>query len=309
MAQSKPFKQKIRHPIMNEQRAAILNQLEALPALPATVSRVLQVTGDPDSSAHDLMVAIFPDQVMCATILKLANSAFFGMPRQVNSVEKAITVLGYNEIRNIVVGKAVFTSCQSMCRNNRDAVNRFWDHSFHCGLAAKIIAEELRLSASELFIAGLIHDIGKLIILVALGGGHADILTLADPTDFSRYLRESDTYAIGHDEIAIRLFNRWLFPRSLINAVGYHHRPQESPFNQVAPIIVHVADLLSLAHLNPQGPSVKDIYTVIEDFLPELKALWKNNGLDWSMNDFVRWQEALAMSSDRDRAILSIMAS
>jgi HD-like signal output (HDOD) protein len=288
---------------------SILKQIDSLPALPATVTRVMQVTGAPESSAHDLMLAVIPDQAMCATILKLANSAFFGMPREVGNLEKAVMVLGFNEIRNIVIGKAVFNSFQSICRNNREAINRFWEHSFHCGLAAKIIAEERGLSGSEMFIAGLIHDIGKLIILVGVSGDHTDILELSDPTDFSRYLRESEIYSIGHDEIAIRLFNRWLFPRSLINAVGYHHRPQESPFNQVAPLIVQIADLLSLAHLNPKGPDALDIYTVIDDFLPELKALWRSNNLAWTGDDFVRWQEALAISSNRDRAILSIMAS
>jgi len=288
---------------------AILKQIDALPALPATASKVMQVTGNPESSAHDLMLAIIPDQAMCATILKLANSAFFGMPREVGNLEKAVMVLGFNEIRNIVIGKAVFNSFQVICRNNREALNRFWDHSFHCGLAAKIIAEERALSGSEMFISGLIHDIGKLIILVGISGNQTDIIELSDPTDFSRYLRESETYSIGHDEIAIRLFNRWLFPRSLINAVGYHHRPQESPFYQVAPIIIQIADLLSLAHLNPKGPDARDIFTVIDDFLPELKTLWRNNDLDWTVDDFVRWQEALAVSSNRDQAILTIMAS
>lgn len=288
---------------------AILKQIDALPALPATASKVMQVTGNPESSAHDLMLAVIPDQAMCATILKLANSAFFGMPREVGNLEKAVMVLGFNEIRNIVIGKAVFNSFQAICRNNREALNRFWDHSFHCGLAAKIIAEERALSGSEMFISGLIHDIGKLIILVGISGNQTDIIELSDPTDFSRYLRESETYSIGHDEIAIRLFNRWLFPRSLINAVGYHHRPQESPFYQVAPIIIQIADLLSLAHLNPNGPDARDIFTVIDDFLPELKTLWRNNDLDWTVDDFVRWQEALTVSSNRDQAILTIMAS
>ncbi len=287
----------------------ILNQIDALPALPTTVTAVMQVTADPESSAEDLMTAVLPDQAMCATILKLANSAFFGMPRTVGSLEKAIMVLGFNEIRNIVLGKAVFNSFQAICRNNREAMSRFWNHSFHCGLAAKIIAEEQGLSASEMFIAGLIHDIGKLIILVSVSGNNSDIIELSDPTDFTTYRKENETYSIGHDEIAIRLLNRWLFPRSLINAVGYHHRPQESPFTQVPPIIIQIADALSNAFLNPHGPDARDVYTVINDFLPELKALWRHNNLDWTIDDFVRWQEALQLSSDRDRRIFTIMAS
>ena len=122
---------------------AIIRQVDSFPALPATVNKVMEVTGNPESTAHDLMRAILPDQSMCATILKIANSAFFGMPREVATMEKAVVVLGFNEIRNIVLGKAVFTSFQKMPKQNREETNLFWEHSFTCGIAAKIIAEQI----------------------------------------------------------------------------------------------------------------------------------------------------------------------
>jgi len=148
--------------------SSILKQVDSLPPLPATVSRVLAITADPESSADDLVNGILPDQAMCATILKFANSAFFGIPRDVATMSKAVNVLGFNEVHNIVLGKAVFNSFQKIGRENKKSINAFWSHSFSCGLAAKILAKALRYSQSELFIGGLIHDIGKLILLISL---------------------------------------------------------------------------------------------------------------------------------------------
>lgn len=287
----------------------ILRQIDGLPALPATVTRVMKVTEDPESSAVDLMQAILPDQSMCATVLKLANSAFFGLPREVSTLDKAVMVLGFDEIRNIVLGKAVFNSFQHIYRVNREIVDRFWEHSFICGLAAKIIAEDQKLSPSELFIAGLIHDIGKLVMLMSLNSDYADTLELPDPSLFTGYIKEQELFSISHDAVAVRLLNRWMFPVSLINAVGYHHSPQDCPGNQILPIIVQAADILSLQLLNAKGSEITDIFTIINDFLPEIKSLWHRNNLDWSSGDFVRWQEELRLSSTRDRTILNIIFS
>ena len=87
---------------------AIDNQINSLPALPTIVAQVIEVTADPESSAGDLMQVILPDQTMCSTILKVANSAFFGIPQGVSTIDRAVVVLGHEEIRNIVIGKAIF---------------------------------------------------------------------------------------------------------------------------------------------------------------------------------------------------------
>ena len=108
----------------------ILNQVDSLPPLPSTVSKVLAVTADPESSQDDLVNAILPDQAMCVTILKFANSAFFGIPRDVATMSKAVNVLGFNEVHNIVLGKAVLNSFKKIGRKNKKAITAFWYHSF-----------------------------------------------------------------------------------------------------------------------------------------------------------------------------------
>jgi len=282
-----------------------LNRIDNFPALPATVSKVMSVTADPESSAQDLMQAVLPDQSMCATILKFSNSAFFGLPRQVSTIDKAVMVLGFNEIRNIVLGKAVFNSFRHVYKNNREIIGLFWKHSFVTGLAAKIIAEEIRLSASEFFVAGLIHDIGKLAMLMSLDSDYASLLDLSGPIQFRRYLAEQELFSISHDDVGYRLLRRWLFPETLLLTTGYHHRPQEAPANSLSPAVIQVADILSLFQCNPDGTNADDIITIIDDFFPEIRQLWRENNLDWDRKDFVRWQKELASSIERDSAILS----
>lgn len=288
---------------------AIIRQVDNFPALPATVNKVMTLTGDPESTAQDLMRAILPDQSMCATILKIANSAFFGIPRQVATMEKAVVVLGFNEIRNIVLGKAVFTSFQKLQKQNKESTDLFWEHSFTCGLAAKIIAEHLHYPASELFIAGLIHDIGKLAMLMTFPQDYMLLFELAEPHRFRTVSHEYDQYSTSHDEIGMRILKRWLFPEKLLMATGFHHHPEHAPSDKMFPIIVQLADMLSLMHCSPDRPKSADVVTIFENFIPENKELWQANGLPWQPEQLGEWYLLLQEQRKRDQAILDIMMS
>lgn len=288
--------------------AEILKQVDNFPSLPATVNKVMTVTGDPESSANDLMCAILPDQSMCTTILKIANSAFFGIPRKVATIEQAVVVLGFDEIRNIVLGKAVFTSFQNF-NINKDAIDLFWEHSFTCGLAAKIIGEHLHLSPSELFIAGLIHDIGKLAMLITFPQEYSLLYEFSVPDQFRAVLHEQEMYSTSHDEIGLKILNKWLFPEQLVMTAGYHHQPELAPSHRVYPIIVQMADVLSLMHCSPDGLREEDVTTIFEDFMPENSDLWLRNSLPWDTDKLGTWYKQLQEIRRRDQPILDIMMS
>ncbi|THB79284.1 MAG: HDOD domain-containing protein [Desulfobulbaceae bacterium] len=287
----------------------IIAQVDSFPALPATVSRIMDITADPESSAQDLMNAILPDQSICVTLLKIANSAFFGLPRQVSSIDKAVMVLGFDEIRNIVLGKAVFNSFHDLYRNNKQVIDHFWYHSFICGLAAKLLSEEHTVSPSEGFIAGLIHDIGKLAMLMSLNSDYAHVLEETEPLEFRTLLKEQELYAISHDDVGYRLLKRWLFPIELVNAIGYHHRPQECPDSKLLPSIIQIADMLSIFHCSEDAVSMQEITRIVDDFFPETRALWRECGLECNEENLQRWSEELTISAQRDNGILSIISS
>ena len=292
-----------------EPSRTILNQVDAFPALPATVSNVITITGNPESSAQDLMAAVLPDQAMCLTILKIANSAFFGLPRKVSTIDKAVMVLGFNEIRNIVLGKAVFNSFREAYRNNRELINIFWEHSFLTGLAAKIIAEDIKISPSEAFIAGLIHDIGKLAILVSLNDDYSTVFESSSSDPVNAYLEEQELFSIGHDEIGYRLLKRWLFPKSLLYTTAYHHKPLDLEGQSLFPAVIHIADTLSHLHCGTDEVEASDLASFIDKQIPDVKKVWKDYDLEWNDSLFARWQQELLVSSDRDRAILTIITT
>ena len=208
---------------------AINSQINSLPALPAIVTKVMAITANPESSANDLMQAILPDQTMCSTILKVANSAFFGIPRGVSTIERAVVVLGYAEIRNIVIGKAIFSSFPKLSQENKNTISLFWEHAFTCGLAAKIIGDHLHLPPSELFVAGLIHDIGKLVMLMAFPTDYPILQELSNPCNLDNSTEEQSKFAISHDKVGLQLAEKWLLPEQLCMAIGFHHSPQKAP--------------------------------------------------------------------------------
>lgn len=291
------------------QTSVMLNQIEAFPPLPVTVTKVLDVTSNPESSSQDLMQAVIPDQTMCSAILKAANSAFFGVPREISTIERAVVLLGYEEIKNIVIGKAIFSSLPKLSKEARQTVGLFWEHAFTCGLAAKIIAEHLRLSPCELFIDGLIHDIGKIAMLLAFPNEYSVLQNISTPDHVHCTTEEKNRFGISHDEAGLQLAKRWLLPEQLMMAIGYHHIPQDAPSNIERPLIIQVADVLSLIHSYSDSMDGEEVEKIFNDFFPEIAALWQSNQLNWEPENLGAWFKKLVQSRENEQSVLSIFTS
>lgn len=275
--------------------ALLIDQIDSFPALSATVSRVLEITGNPESSAQELMQAILPDQSMCVAILKLANSAFFGRPRKVSSIEEAVVVLGFHEIRNIVLTQAVFHSFQKFRSTNKEDIDALWRHSLTCGLAARIIADHSGqyVSSSQFFIAGLIHDIGKLAMLMVFPQSYSAVAEIPEHQRLPNFLEEEEKYGISHDRVGLRLLNRWLFPETLCISVGYHHRPAVAPSNGEFSLIVSMADILSHIEQSQKECTGWEVLELMKARSPEDELLWKRYDFDWQEDDVENWLAAL----------------
>lgn len=287
----------------------ILDQIDLLPALPATVTRVLATTSDPESSARDLMQVILPDQTMCAAILKVANSAAFGLPHEVNTLERALMVLGFDEVKNIIISKAIFASFPKMDNVSIQGVGVFWEHAFTCGLMSRIIGQHYKLSPSELFICGLIHDIGKLVMLMAFPGSYPILQEHSLSSHFSVINTERELYGISHDHVGLELARRWALPEQIACAIGYHHVPETAPTHRKHPMIVQVADLLSLLYCCSDISEAEDVQKAIFDFLPETRQLWKKNCLPLGADTLGGWFETLQQTRENDHQLLTVLTS
>ncbi len=284
---------------------SLTQRIDSFPTLPAITTQIMSIISDSESSSEDLMKAVTPDQSLTTMILKMANSAFFGMSRKVSSLQNAITILGFRAIRNIVLAKSVFESFRNVGFEKKFDIRTFWEHSFLCALAAKVIAEKLKAEKSDFFVAGLIHDIGKLIIYITFPIKFMEILELAGPIGPNYHKAERKVLGITHDEVAMALLNRWLFPEKLVEAVGFHHRPCLSQESFLFPGTIYAADLLVYGSgVNEQGKPLRKEVISSEAF-EKLHSL----GMKWDETDFDELFQALEGKKEEELETLRIIIS
>lgn len=296
---------------MTESRYDKIEQrIDAFPPLPATVATIISITDNPESSVRDLIQAILPDQSMCVAILKIANSALYGRSQKVSSLETAIMVLGFNEVRNIVLGRAVVTAFGAIFKTHKAAIDQFWDHSFTCGLAAKTIAEHLSLSSpGQFFAGGLIHDIGKLAMLLTFPDEYSPAEWLTGFSSTEKLLAERRAFSISHDEVGARLLKRWHFPETLLAAIGYHHTPKIAPKYKGFPLLIQLADLLSFLCCNQDLLADRELFAAIPQYLPDFEQQWCEQHLPWDAFTLEAWFAWLKIDRSHGSAIMSILSS
>lgn len=228
----------------NQTLSALTRSISSFPALPAVVARVMDLTSNPESSVEDLMDVIQCDPALTTMVLKLSNSAYFGQVRRVSSLKQSISVLGIDEIRNIVVAKAMFQSFKHLDNEGLFDIRNFWFHSFMCGLCARIISRDVAL-LENFFIYGLIHDIGKLVFLTALPSKFLETIKDHGHDAYTIFQQEEKSFGITHAEIGMVLLKRWMFPEQIVSTVGYHHCPEKADKKDIFPYIIYFADILT----------------------------------------------------------------
>ncbi len=274
----------------------LIAKIQSMPTLPTIALRVIEAASDPKSSANDLMKIISPDVSLTTKILKIANSPFYGLTREVSTLQHAVTVLGFLEIRTLVIVTAAFESFKDFEQNEKFDINKFWKHSFCCGLAARVIAKDLNNKSNELFVAGLLHDIGKLAMYLAFPiefMTHEEIMSPLK-IKYTAFEAEKGVFGMTHDEVGMKLLERWMFPKSLITAVGFHHHPRKADKKSLYPVIIHVADLLTHVY-EMEGEDEDDSFGA-ELFYSDIVNLIRSYEINWDMSDLSRLQETLARS-------------
>ena len=287
---------------MSSQAAStLIARLQSIPTLPTVALRVMEITANPKSSANDLMDIISPDVSLTTKILKIANSPFYGLTREVSSLQHAVTVLGFKEIRNLVISTVAFDSFKNLKQDGKFDINKFWKHSFYCALAAKAIAVDLEIESNELFVAGLVHDIGKLAMYVTFPSEFMMQLEIMNPLKikYTSFEAEKDVFGMTHDEVGMKLLKKWMFPESLLTAVGYHHRPQEADKKSNFPMIVHVADILT--HVYEMQDEAEEGEPFEADlFYGDAIKLSKTFGMEWDVSDLSRFQQTMAENIEKE---------
>ena len=286
----------------------IEKNIDSFPSLPSTVAEVMNVVNHPESSAKELTQAILPDQSMCVAILKIANSVLYGRPKKVSSLETAITILGFDEIQNIVLSRSVLNSFGTVFKRNDQTIRDFWDHSFTCALAAKVIAEHFSISSpGRFFIGGLIHDIGKLAMLLTFPEEYPADHWLVGFSSHDKLDEERQLFSISHEEVGSRLLAKWDFPEALVNALQYHHNPGQCDKHQGFPLIIQLADALAYICCNMPKEEVKNVSQLISEMIPGVEKAWQQNNLPWENVKLDMWYSWAEIERRHGSSILSIL--
>ena len=226
---------------------SIVKNMSELPTLPSVFMTINKMLNDPRTSSVDVGVAIASDQVITSKILRLVNSAFYGFAGRVNTISHAISILGFSSTKNVVLTTSVLSSLSLKTPIENFNLAAFWKHSVAVGAISKLVAAEVMPARQEeAFTAGLLHDIGKL------------ILAICSPEDFARCINvavqkkclfldaEKEVLGICHTQIVEWVNEKWKLPTDIINVITNHHNKVYASGEYSKPIaILQVADVLA----------------------------------------------------------------
>jgi HD-like signal output (HDOD) protein len=226
----------------------VIENIDNLPSLPSIVGRLMQVVNSPDTSSDDAAKLIEKDPALTSKMIRLANSAFYGIPRSISSVSSAVVILGFNTIRSLVLSASVMKMFSGGAKQGIDK-DLFWKHSIVTALAAKSIVRyymNVRMRDPEsAFCAGILHDIGKLIFHEFVYDDYLEACDYSKSKGIALLEAERIVLGIDHAEIGKILSDKWALPLDLEYSLVYHHNPQAA--DKVLDLVttVHMADIFT----------------------------------------------------------------
>ena len=220
----------------------VVRGVRDLPALPSIVLDLVASFGRDDVDVTTLAEKMSRDQALAAKTLRLANSYFYGLPSKVKTVKQAIVVLGFDSARALAVASSIIENFDAD-RCPQVDVASFWRHSIATALCAKILARHARIDQDQAFIAGLLHDIGRLVLASSFPEQYAKVLDCCGSEDALLGEVEFKVLGVDHQRAGQMLAEAWKFPPLIQRAIGQHHAPASADLGDI-PGIVHAANAM-----------------------------------------------------------------
>ena len=234
----------LKNPANGKSYRDYIQNIRNLPSIPVVIFEVSRLLEDPMTNASDLAELISKDQGMVTKILTIANSPFYGLTKKVSTIEFAIVILGFENIKNIIVALSMIGAFKGKGKNwNR---KKYWHHCLATASIAKRLAEDLGYPKSgEAFTAGLLHDLGIAIIQLYFNNEYNKIYKIVNSGKASFLDAEMEVLNTTHQEIGNLLVERWNLPKTISDSILFHHNPGQSEENKSLVSIVHFADYLT----------------------------------------------------------------
>lgn len=257
-----------------------------LPAMPAALHELNKVMADPNCNADRLAAVLSKDQTLALKILKMVNSPIYGFPGRISSLKHAVLLLGGNVLRGVIISTTAF-------EQDNPRLSSLWYHSLACSQASSDIAKTLGFpSTDEYSVAGLLHDVGKLVIWKQIPEAWEIISKVMEEENLDSVDAEIKVLGVSHEDVNKMLCGHWNLPHSLRIGMAYHHHPDKAPEDKKIAAVVSLADYFTYYHdIKPSDstkeksilPEVNSILALDEKKLQNIDAVvrktFENNGL------------------------------
>lgn len=225
----------------------ILRSIEKIPPFPEVARKALTILNDEDASADQLIAIIQHDQAITANVLKICNSAYFGLNRKVQSVMDGLILLGNKEFKKIILACSVLPVYEKGSKGYDLATGELWQHSMASALVSQVISKRIGQADNVvLHTTTLLHDIGKVVLSNFIWEEFEKIFALVQGEAYSFVEAEKDVIGMDHAEVGARISELWKFPEDMIQAIRLHHNPQAAPEGDSLTHIVYLANMITL---------------------------------------------------------------
>lgn len=248
----------------------LVSNVSDLISLPEVAIRINEMVDDPNASADDIGKIIAQDPGLAARLLKIANSPLYGLSTEISTIPRAVTILGTKQLRDLVISTTASHAFDGI-PNELISLQNFWRHSLYCGLLSQALASRSKAARTEsMFIAGLLHDIGQLVMFNRMPdkSSEALLLVLEGPDDLEMYQAEQRVFGFDHTQVGSELIKQWQLPALLQECVAHHHDPSAAKDFPVEVAIVHIANAAAV---------MAELHTMSEeDEVPHIDpAVWQ----------------------------------
>ncbi len=255
--------------------AELVGRAVSIASPPLIYQRLVEVINHPRSGAADIARVLSEDAGLTSRLLKIVNSALFSFPQRIETPVHAVTIVGTAQVRDLALATSVMSMFDGVPEDLVD-MESFWRHSLAVGIGARVLASHRREDNIErFFVAGLLHDVGRLIIFMQESEAASEAMRRAAESDQLLHEAELDVMGYTHAQVGGALMDQWNFPGAFKEAVAYHHQPQRASRFPVETAAVHVADLMANALQVGSSGAVR---------VPELHiGAWEGLGIDSSL--------------------------
>ncbi len=227
---------------------SIINSIAELPTLPTIYMKLSRLLNVQDSSIRMISDIIAEDQAVSAMVLKIVNSALYGFYNKIGDLQRAIVILGLNEIKNLVLATSMYKTVKQFKPGSAFDMEGFWKHSTGCAISAKVLAETAYIKDPEdIFTGGLLHDIGKLIHATYLSEEFEDIIADVEETGSQMFESERKILGFDHVQTGSALAKKWHLPQKIIDMIAHHHLSDTSCTLTKEVAAVHIGNTICIS--------------------------------------------------------------